>query len=307
MEAKKVYDIALSVNACVRSNTRADVAWLVSSDPKFENPMFEALAITPGGGKIGNLLSSAFDGELIEVATRKLPTGRIIKKELSDIESTITSIPRGTQLKFALLPSGLIDPDIWQAFLDRESIAIICHIKGDEIIRADYYTSVSIVAAEPDVIENFNKNQSMSLDLGDRILTIYHPVTKLVIAGNNEIADALASAASNLGWSVSVDARPSMFAGLTAGLSAMDGAVIMGHDVESSSKCLSYALESAAGYIGALGSMKMQESRADWLAYRDITDLSRVHGPAGIDIGAKTPQEIAISILAEAISVLKGV
>ena len=295
------------MNACVRSNTRADVAWLVSSEPFFENAISDAIAITPGGGKIGNLLGSTFDGELIEVAKRKLPTGRIVKREVSAFESTISSIPQGTILKFALLPSGLIDPDIWQACLDRESIAIVCHLKDVEIVTADYYTSVSIVAAEPDVIEIFNKNKSMTVNLGDRILTIYHPVTKLVIAGNSDIAQALALAATNLGWSVSVDARPSMFAGLAAGLSPMDCAVIMGHDVESSSKCLSYALESAAGYIGALGSLKMQESREDWLAYRDITDLSRVHGPAGFNIGAKTPQEIAISVLAEAISVLKGV
>lgn len=302
-----MFDIALTVNACVRSNTRADVAWLVSSEPFFENAISDAIAITPGGGKIGNLLGSTFDGELIEVAKRKLPTGRIVKREVSAFESTISSIPQGTKLEFALLPSGLIDPDIWQAFLDRESIAIVCHLKDDEIVKADYYTSVSIVAAEPDVIENFNQNKSMTVNLGDRILTIYHPVTKLVIAGNSDIAQALALAATNLGWNVSVDARPSMFAGLAAGLSSMDCAVIMGHEVESSSKCLSYALESAAGYIGALGSLKMQESREDWLAYRDITDLSRVHGPAGFNIGAKTPQEIAISVLAEAISVLKGV
>ena len=302
-----MFDIALTVNACVRSNTRADVAWLISSEPLFESAISDAIAITPGGGKIGNLLASAFDGELIEVAKRKLPTGRIVKREVSAFESTISSIPQGTKLKFALLPSGQIDPDIWQAFLDRESIAIVCHIKDDEIVKADYYTSVSIVAAEPDVIEIFNKNKSMTVELGDRVLTIYHPVTKLVIAGNSDIAEALAVAATNLGWNVSVDARPSMFAGLAAGLSSMDCAVIMGHDVESSSKCLSYALESAAGYIGALGSLKMQESREDWLAYRDITDLSRVHGPAGFNIGAKTPQEIAISVLAEAISVLKGV
>ena len=302
-----MFDIALTVNACVRSNTRADIAWLISSEPFFESAISDAIAITPGGGKIGNLLSSAFDGELIEVAKRKLPTGRIVKREVSAFDSTISSIPQGTKLKFALLPSGLIDADIWQAFLDRESIAVVCHLNGEEIVKADYYTSVSIVAAEPDVIENFNQNKSMTVDLGDRILTIYHPVTKLVIAGNSDIAQALALAATNLGWSVSVDARPSMFAGLAAGLSSMDCAVIMGHDVESSSKCLSYALESAAGYIGALGSLKMQESREDWLAYRDITDLSRVHGPAGFNIGAKTPQEIAISVLAEAISVLKGV
>jgi xanthine dehydrogenase accessory factor len=50
----------------------------------------------------------------------------------------------------------------------------------------------------------------------------------------------------------------------------------------------------------------MQQARADWLAYRDITDLSRVHGPAGIDIGADTPAEIALSVLAEAVAVRSG-
>jgi xanthine dehydrogenase accessory factor len=138
-------------------------------------------------------------------------------------------------------------------------------------------------------------------------VTIYHPITKLVIAGSGPIADALAKAAQGIGWNVSVDPRPSIFVGLTATLSPMDCAVIMGHDVESSSNCLKYALESKAGYIGALGSKKMQENREDWLNYRDITDISRVHGPAGFDIGATTPDEIAISILAEAIAVLKGV
>ena len=62
------------------------------------------------------------------------------------------------------------------------------------------------------------------------------------------------------------------------------------------------ALDSPVGYIGSLGARRMQENRADWLAYRGVTDLTRVHGPAGIDIGADTPAEIAVSILAEAIA-----
>ena len=67
---------------------------------------------------------------------------------------------------------------------------------------------------------------------------------------------------------------------------------------------MSILITGGAGYIGALGSMRMQQNRADWLAYRDVTDLSRVRGPAGLDIGARTPAEIAVSVLAQAISEL---
>ena len=49
----------------------------------------------------------------------------------------------------------------------------------------------------------------------------------------------------------------------------------------------------------------MQQDRADWLAYQEVTDLSRVHGPAGLKISASTPAEIAVSVIAEIISVLK--
>lgn len=302
-----MYEIALSVNACVRSKTRADVAWLIAtSDPNVPIGS-DAIAITPGGGRIGNLLDSAFDSPIIETAQRKLPYGRIITRKVTALESILSNIPEGTELKFALLHTGLIDSDFWQALVDKQPLVVISYIQGEEIISAEYFTAVSIVAADPEVTEYFNQNKSMIIDLGDRILTIYHPVPTLALAGRGPIADAIALFATKLGWNVNVDIGNTNFAGLTARLSPMDAAIIMGHDVENSGKNLSLALESRAGYIGALGSTKMQEDRADWLAYRDITDLSRVYGPAGFDIGAKTPEEIAISVLAEAISVLKGV
>lgn len=65
-----MYDIALSVAACTRSGTRADVAWMVA--PVVSD---EALAFTPGGGRIGYLASGTFDGLLADVAARQLSRG----------------------------------------------------------------------------------------------------------------------------------------------------------------------------------------------------------------------------------------
>jgi xanthine dehydrogenase accessory factor len=99
--------------------------------------------------------------------------------------------------------------------------------------------------------------------------------------------------------------RNDLAIGLLASLSPLDAAVIMGHEVEVSSRNLGAALEGDAGYIGALGSAQKQQDRADWLAYQDVTDLSRVFGPAGIDISASSPAEIAVSVIAQAIAELK--
>jgi len=78
---------------------------------------------------------------------------------------------------------------------------------------------------------------------------------------------------------------------------------VVSHDVELAGAALEAALAGEVGYIGALGSRRTQQARADWLAYRGVTDLARVHGPAGLSIGAHTPPEIAVSILAEAMAV----
>ncbi len=87
-----------------------------------------------------------------------------------------------------------------------------------------------------------------------------------------------------------------------ATLSAIDAVVVLGHDVETSGRALQGALESSAGYIASIGSPRMQELRREWLAYRGVEWDDRVRGPAGIDIGADNPPEIAVSIVAEAIS-----
>jgi xanthine dehydrogenase accessory factor len=113
----------------------------------------------------------------------------------------------------------------------------------------------------------------------------------------------LRSAADLLGWHTQVTTQVSSATGVIAGLAGMDKVVVISHDDDLAGPALAAALAGEVGYIGALGSRRTQQSRANWLAYRGITDLDRIHGPAGLDIGANTPPEIAVSILAEALAV----
>ena len=296
-----MFDIALSVNACVRSKTRADIAWMITP-----NTSVQAIALTPGGGRIGTMFDGAFDGALIDFVNRKLPTGRLLDVAINDFEATISGLQAGTLAKFLVVPAEHFDPDTWPALIDRVPIAVVTHISEDEVTRVDVFDESTIGTADPETAELFAKGTSTVSMQPDRVITVLYPITRLVVAGQGPIADAIANLGATLGWNVSVVNRNDLAIGLLASLSPLDVAIIMGHEVEMSSRNLGGALDGDAGYIGALGSAKMQQDRADWLAYQDVTDLSRVHGPAGIDIGATSPAEIAISVLAQAIGVLKG-
>jgi xanthine dehydrogenase accessory factor len=286
-----VYDIALSVSACARSGTRADVAWMTA--PVVSD---DALAFTPGGGRIGSLAAGAFDGLLADVAERRLPEGRRIAHRVTDFESVVCGLPAGTPVEFLVVPAAQMPPQIWPLLLARRPVAVTTELEGDVVTAvsvtswegADDRERELLAAARPTVIPT---------ETG--LVTVLAPVERLVVAGAGPYADALADQGRLLGWKVVVESRPDQVAGLAAALSPLDAIVVMGHDVESSSRCLLAALEGDAGYIGALGSRAMQQARADWLAYRDVTDLGRVHGPAGLDIGARSPVEVAVAIAAE--------
>jgi xanthine dehydrogenase accessory factor len=256
----------------------------------------EALAFTPGGGRLGTLAGGAFDGLLSDVAERRLPQGRHISHRVTEFESVVCGLPAGTPVEFLVVPTEQFPPQIWSLLLERRPLAITTALEDDVVTSveitswegADERERQLLADARPTVI---------STETG--LVTVLAPVERLVIAGGGPFAEALAAQARLMGWRVAVDTRPEMVAGLAAGLSELDSIVVMGHDVESSSRCLMAALESSAGYIGALGSAAMQEARADWLAYRDVTDLSRVHGPAGLPLGGRSPAEVAVSIVAE--------
>ena len=150
------------------------------------------------------------------------------------------------------------------------------------------------------------------------------PPPRLVVVGAVDTADALCRMTAALGWrTVVIDPR-SVFATARAhpvgrrdrrqvargGLrrdrvATQDHVVVLTHDPKLDDPAISGALRRGVGYVGALGSRRTQEKRRDRLRESGISDeqLSRVSGPVGLDLGAHTPEETAISILAEIIAV----
>jgi xanthine/CO dehydrogenase XdhC/CoxF family maturation factor len=129
---------------------------------------------------------------------------------------------------------------------------------------------------------------------------------RLLVVGDGPVAEKLAPMAGLLGWSTTVAVT------LPEVLSALpdaDAVVVTSHHSEVDAPAIAAAVSAGTSYIGAMGSRKTQARRREWLQANGVPDeqLAAVHGPAGLDIGADAPGEIALSILAEAIAIRRGV
>ncbi len=152
-----------------------------------------------------------------------------------------------------------------------------------------------------------------------------NPPLRLFVVGAVHIAEALAQMASLLGYDVTlIDpraafARAERWPGVrvrtewpdevldAASLDHRAAVVTLTHDPKIDDPALVSALKSPAFYIGALGSGKTHGSRLRRLAEQGFSQepLARVHGPVGLRIGARTPAEIAASIVAQITEVLR--
>lgn len=151
---------------------------------------------------------------------------------------------------------------------------------------------------------------------------VYGPALRLIIVGAVHIAQALAPMAQLAGFKVTViDPRDAFVrAGRLSEVEALtdwpdDGmvklkpdsrtaVVTLTHDPKLDDPALSAALRSEAFYIGSLGSKRTHAKRLVRLGEEGFSDLDleRIRGPVGLDIGAKTPSEIAVSILGEVVA-----
>jgi xanthine dehydrogenase accessory factor len=129
---------------------------------------------------------------------------------------------------------------------------------------------------------------------------------RLVVGGTGPVADALAAIGGIVGLAVRAEPPGSAaFEEASQGLGPGDAAVFVDHDDPALVPALTRLLAGQVGYVGVMGSRRHTPGFVARLRQQGV-DLGRLHSPTGLDLGARRPPEIALSILAEVMAVTRG-
>jgi xanthine dehydrogenase accessory factor len=183
------------------------------------------------------------------------------------------------------------------------------------------------LAGRADELIRGHRNQVLETEGAKVFAEVYAPPPRLLVYGAVDTAEALCAAARLLGWhTIVADARPKfatreripsadelLVAWPEEALAqvAPDHAtavVVLTHDDKFDVPALQAALATDAFYVGALGSRRNQERRRERLLEAGVPEeaLERISGPCGLDIGADSQPETALSMLAEIVAVRGG-
>lgn len=138
------------------------------------------------------------------------------------------------------------------------------------------------------------------------LLDLWVPVARMVLVGAGVLAAALTEQADVLGWVTETVTTPAQAEATVATLTGADALVLLDHSPDFDTALLACARGPA--FTGALGSRHTQSDRAQRLRAAGATedDLTAVRGPVGLDLGARTPAETAVSIVAEVLAARSG-
>jgi len=204
---------------------------------------------------------------------------------------------------------------------------LIIHRDGDTSGDLDDSALAARVKEQAAVLLGQEGSTTLKDGASEIFLESYFPPPKLIIVGAVHVAIPLVTFARELGYKVIlVDPRQAFATAerfpnvdtlirrwpdealAEIGIDAGTCIVVLTHDPKFDDPAIKYALQHAPAYIGVLGSRKTHEKRLQRLKADGLPDeqLARLHAPIGLDIEARTPAEIALSIMGEIISVRRG-
>ena len=299
-----MYAIADTVRRWLDQGRPVSVAQVVATVGFSSRDQGAALAWTPGEQPVGALI----EGIPLDPPT----TGGLSRATVTDDDATAVGLSCGGIATVLSAPADAYPLELWDRLADRQPVCVVTEVHPDGLDGAVFTPeTIRDAHAHADEIPRLFARGTSATALygagsegetvtGTAVASLW-PVPSLLVVGDGLIATALSDTAALLGWQaqVAADVEPAVTA--LRQLRRSDAVVVLSHDREVDGPVLAAALASGVGYVGALGSRRTQAARQEWLAEHGVTEtaMERIHGPAGLDIDAHTPAEIAISIVAE--------
>ncbi len=298
-----------------------------------------AMAIGEGGRLAGSVSGGCVEAAVIKAAAAVLEGGppHLLPFEVADGDAMSVGLPCGGRLRVYV--ERLDDDPATEAWLgalrSRRPAARVVGLAGDVLGRGAVWAAgdVAVNVQGRGVVGLARILRSTLVQGGGRVVDVggheffacaYPAPDRLVIVGAVHIAQPLSRMAREIGYrTVLVDPRAALataerfpavddlrveWPAAAFDSLALDGAtdvVVLSHDDKIDDPAIVTALMSPARYVGALGSRKRTAARAERLLAAGFkpSEVDRLDAPIGLDIGARTPEEIAVSILARLVEV----
>jgi xanthine dehydrogenase accessory factor len=271
------------------------------------------LAMRADGLVVGSVSGGCVEDDLIERVRQgdRVAAPSRIDYGVSKEEAARFGLPCGGNLR--LVQEPLADT----AWIDE----VLARTERHELVARRLDLSSGRVSVEPAL-----RGEAFAFD-GQTLRALFGPRWRMLIIGAGQLSRALAQMALALDFDViccdpreayhlTWDVPGTRFSKAMPDdlaqelqLDPHSAVVAVTHDPKLDDLVLLEALKSPAFYVGALGSRRNTATRKKRLALFDLSadEIGRLHGPIGLDIGSRTPAEIAVSILAEVIAVRNGV
>jgi xanthine dehydrogenase accessory factor len=290
-----------------------------------------ALAVSSSGEVAGSVTGGCVEPAVIREATEVLngSRGRICRYGLTDDDGFDVGLSCGGTIAVAVYPldPALVAP-LGTAVTNDAPVALIVRLAEERFGEQRLVSGEGVPAGDPiataarSLLEIGESGVVETVDGELVFVESYAPRPDLYVFGASDHVAALVTTAKFLGYRVTVcDPRttfmtrerfpdadelvvewPDRFLE-QAPVDARTAICMMTHDLKFDVPALKSALQTNAGYIGAIGSEKTRTERDARLRDEGVgdADLARVHAPIGIQIGARTPEEVAVTIAAQLI------
>ncbi|MFG2295579.1 XdhC family protein [Streptomyces sp. NPDC048603] len=276
-----------------------------------------ALLIDARGECAGSLYRGVFDAELATEAAA-MPAGataRVCEVSVRREEADEAGLTCGGGAEILLQPLAGVPAEWWELLGEGAGVALVTRLNE----AADQAESVIVRAVDAPATDAGRRAAELLAtrragrdaiygESGLLLVEAFPSAPHVVICGGGELAKLIARQAGLLEWEAVEVADAAE--GEKALAAHRDAAclVVLTHDPGFDVPVLRFALAEGIPYVGALGSRKTQARRTEALLAAGVNEagLARIHGPIGLDLGARTPAETAMTICAEILGVLGG-